>query len=280
MQTLLEATDVWKILHGEKQVRFVDCRFSLADPMWGSRQYQEKHIENAVYFDLEKDLSGPVGKHGGRHPLPDVHKFQKKLAANGISNQTIIIAYDQGASPFAARFWWLMKYIGHQEVYVINGGFSSCIAANFPVTNVVPSFPTANYVLHLQSDLIADVEYVKQMIASEKEAIIIDSRERSRYLGETEPIDKKAGHIPGAINKVWTDGVKNGSFLADELQVNRFQEISKEKEIIVYCGSGVTAAPNVLLLKNIGYENVKLYVGSFSDWISYEENPIAIGDNN
>lgn len=136
---------------------------------------------------------------------------------------------------------------------------------------------TVKVQLSVRPQLLADTEEVRKVVAGEKRAILIDSREEKRFLGEYEPIDKKAGRIPGAIHKWWMEGMEKGFFLPAEAQRKRFEDVPKDSEIIVYCGSGVTAAPNVLALANIGFDKVKLYVGSFSDWISYDEYPVEIG---
>lgn len=257
----------------ENNVRIVDCRFSLAEPEKGKRDYLSNHIPNAVFFDLEKDLSGPVGEHGGRHPLPNIAGLVMKLEAAGISSDTTVIAYDNGEGAYAARFWWLLQYLGHEEVYVLDGGYKSWVEVNNPVTEDIPSFEKADFLVNLRSELLASVEDVKEAVEKQNR-ILIDSREERRYLGLEEPIDKKAGHIPGAINKPWMKGLREYQYLPVVEQKQRFSDIDPDSQIIVYCGSGVTAVPNFLALIEAGFEKVKLYVGSFSDWISFEENKI------
>ncbi len=257
-----------------ENVRIADCRFKLGSPDEGRTLYDLNHIPNAVYFDLEKDLSGPVKDHGGRHPLPDPDQLKHTLEQAGISRETIVIAYDGGEGAFASRFWWLLRYLGHEQVYVLNGGYKEWINSDYPVKSEVPVFEPVSYKLDLKSDILASYAEVKELVQRRDEAVLIDSREAKRYLGIEEPIDKKAGHIPGAINKVWLDAYENGRFKEVAEQEKRFADIDKSKPVIVYCGSGVTAAPNFLALKEAGYNNVKLYAGSFSDWISYEENEI------
>ena len=168
-----------------------------------------------------------------------------------------------------------MKYIGHEKIYVLNGGFQEWKKQGFPTDNKVTFYLPTDYHMNIQEQLYADVNDIRKVVAKEKQAVLIDSREKKRYLGEFEPIDPIPGHIPGAINKFWLDGVDpDGKFLDIEKQKERFKDISPDKEIIVYCGSGVTAAPNVLLLNSIGFSKVKLYVGSYSDWVSYQEHPV------
>jgi thiosulfate/3-mercaptopyruvate sulfurtransferase len=258
----------------DPNVRIADCRFKLGSPDEGRSLYALNHIPNAVYFDLEKDLSGQVKKHGGRHPLPKLDQLKHALEKAGISRETTVVAYDGGEGAFASRFWWLLRYLGHKEVFILNGGYKEWIGSEYPVNNEIPSFKSADFNIELQPEIFAPYEEVKSLSENTDAAVLIDSREAKRYLGLEEPIDKKAGHIPGAINKVWLETYENGRFKEIAEQERRFAEIDKNKPVIVYCGSGVTAAPNFLALKEAGYSNVKLYAGSFSDWISYDENKI------
>ncbi|MEH7093405.1 sulfurtransferase [Neobacillus vireti] len=261
-------------LHDE-HVSVIDCRFSLADHLQGKKDYLQGHIPGAVHFDLEQDLSGNIREHGGRHPLPNIDDLIRKIENAGINNDKIVIAYDQGEGPFAARFWWLMRYIGHDKVFVLDGGFKNWHEANLPVTVEIPLFEKADFRLKLRPELLATFEEVKEAVETQNQ-VLIDSREERRYLGIEEPIDKKAGHIPGALNKPWMEGVRGGHYLPISEQLQRFSELDPNQSIIVYCGSGVTAVPNFLALKEAGFEKVKLYVGSFSDWISYDENKIEL----
>ncbi|MGG3562532.1 sulfurtransferase [Neobacillus rhizosphaerae] len=259
----------------DNNVILVDCRFSLADPQKGKKEYLESHIPGAFYFDLEKDLSAPVKEHGGRHPLPDLEKLIRKLENAGINECKVVIAYDHGEGAYAARFWWLLKYLGHKNVYVLNGGYKQWQEANYPVTANLPASKTVKFHVELNPDVIATTKEVEEVVRHRpKDCILIDSREEKRYLGLEEPIDKKAGHIPGALNKPWMAGLHANQYKTVEEQRQRFSNIDSKNQIIVYCGSGVTAAPNFLALKEAGYEKVKLYVGSYSDWISYTGNKI------
>jgi thiosulfate/3-mercaptopyruvate sulfurtransferase len=256
-------------------VRIVDCRFSLAEPEQGRQEYLKGHLSGAVFFDLEKDLSSSVQLHGGRHPMPVVEEFIIKLENAGIDENKVVVAYDNGEGAYAARFWWLLQYLGHENVYVLNGGINGWVEANYPVTEEIPAFEKEDFYFNIQPELMATTEEVREVVQKQAgNKILIDSREEKRYLGLEEPIDKKAGHIPGAINKPWMQGLSGSSYKLAEEQSQRFSDINRKKDIIVYCGSGVTAAPNYLALKEAGFEKVKLYVGSFSDWISYEEHKI------
>ncbi|HYK73932.1 MAG TPA: sulfurtransferase [Pseudoneobacillus sp.] len=261
---------------GASNLVILDCRFSLAEPESGFQSYQDSHIPGAVYCHLEKDLSGPVQKHGGRHPLPELNSFKRFLENAGISNDTVVVAYDNGEGAYACRLWWLMKYIGHEKVYVLNGGWQKWVSNGLSIERVISAKPKqANYQIHLQPQLLASYEDVKNMVINQREkTALIDSREPKRYLGFEEPIDKVAGRIPGAINKFWNEGFENGCFKPIEKQKERFKDIGQDDSIVVYCGSGVTAVPNYFILHELGFQNLKLYIGSYSDWISYENNQI------
>jgi thiosulfate/3-mercaptopyruvate sulfurtransferase len=253
------------------QIVIVDCRFSLADPELGQKQYQESHISGAFYLDLNRDLASPVGKHGGRHPLPNIAELADKLSVIGInSSETLVVAYDDSRLAFASRFWWLLRYIGHRKVAVLDGGFSGWKAAGYPVTNTLPEPREGKFVPELQPELIVDIEAVKARKDLPGQ-VLVDSREKERYLGIREPIDPIAGHIPGAVNYPWQEVTDEAGKVRSNLeQKQRWTELETAKEIIVYCGSGVTACVNLLSLEIAEIPNTKLYVGSWSDWCSYQ----------
>ncbi|SEQ74590.1 thiosulfate/3-mercaptopyruvate sulfurtransferase [Virgibacillus subterraneus] len=256
----------------------VDVRFELNDPEAGRKAYLESHIPHAVYLDLNKDLSGKAEKHGGNHPLPDKDMFAAKIGNIGIDHDTAVVIYDQRNDMFAARLWWLLHYIGHDNVYLLDGGFERWVEQGHEVSSEIPTLSAKDFQPNFRKNQVADIDEVKEKLGN-KSAVLIDSRSRDRYLGKTEPLYPKAGHIPGAKNYFWKNVLdENGNWKNDtDLQEN-FSSLSKEDEIIVSCGSGVSACPNVLALKKAGYKNVKLYPGSFSDWISYEKNEIEKKD--
>ncbi|WP_339224774.1 sulfurtransferase [Paenibacillus sp. FSL H8-0332] len=271
----------------EPEQTIVDCRFTLGKPKAGRDSYEQEHIPGAVYLDLELDLSAPVGEHGGRHPLPDPQELAVRLSKLGIGNDTRIVAYDDENSMNAARLWWLLRYLGHEQVYILEGGFSQWKEGKYPVTDHQPVRVPSAFVPKVQPRMLADVHKVQQVSANMEPSaspaalpsVLIDSRARERFLGQEETLDKKAGHIPGAFNFFWKDTQNaDGSFKSAEELQEHFAELDQDAEIIVYCGSGVTACPNVLALEKAGFKNVRLYAGSWSDWISYEENTIATGE--
>lgn len=266
----------WLVEHlNDPEVRVVDCRFVLGQPHAGRESYLAAHLPRALYFDLELDLSAPVGKHGGRHPLPDITELADKLGAAGIGANTKVVAYDDQGGAMASRFWWLLQYLGHEETYVLDGGFTKWQASGHPVTDELPTPQATTFTPQPQAHLLVSIDELKTKIGQEG-VTLIDSREAVRYRGEQEPIDPVAGHIPSAINHFWKDALQeNGQWKPTEEQQARFQGLQPEQELIVYCGSGVTACPNILALRQAGYQNVRLYSGSWSDWVSYSDNPIA-----
>ncbi len=247
----------------------VDCRFSLADPNLGQNQYQESHIAGAFYLDLNQDLSSPVQKHGGRHPLPEITKLAQKLSEIGItSQQTFVVAYDDSRFAFASRFWWLLRYLGHSQVALLDGGFTNWKNKGYPVNNQIPTTKPGQFIPQLNPEMVVDIETVK----ARKDlpgVVLIDSRERDRYLGKTEPIDPIAGSIPGAVNYPWQEVTDSSGYLKLNEQSQRWENLKNADEIMVYCGSGVTACVNLFSLEIAGIKEAKLYAGSWSDWCSY-----------
>ncbi len=252
----------------DPQLVILDCRYSLMNQELGFNQYQESHIEGAYFLDLNRDLSSPIQKHGGRHPLPDINQLAAKLSQIGVtSGETMIVAYDDSRFGFAARLWWLLRYMGHEYVAVLDGGFAGWQAQNYETSSTVPSVRVGKFIPNIQTEFVVDIETVKSR-KDLPEVVLIDSREGDRYRGEREPIDPIAGHIEGAVNYPWVEVTNEQGFVIDN-QGDRWQEVKNAQEAIVYCGSGVTACVNLLSLKLAGIETGKLYAGSWSDWCSY-----------
>lgn len=264
----------------EPDIVIVDCRFLMGQPEAGRELYEASHIPGAVYMDLDKDLSAPVEDtgHGGRHPLPDIFDLTVVLSRVGISNATRVVAYDDQGGAMASRLWWLLKYLGHEQVFVLDEGYSAWVNAEFPVSSEQHVLIPAKFVAEVRHSMLVEMAEVQERLDDES-LTLIDSREAPRYRGEVEPLDKAAGHIPGAINRFWKDGLAdNGSWKDAAAQTERFADLDSDGELVVYCGSGVTATPNIIALQEAGFSKVRLYAGSWSDWISYPENPVAVGD--
>jgi thiosulfate/3-mercaptopyruvate sulfurtransferase len=251
-------------------IKIIDCRFALSDPELGRQQYQLAHLPGAEYLDLNQDLSSPAQIHGGRHPLPDDRVLGSKLAAMGINHDTLIVVYDDSRFAFAARLWWLLRYYGHTQVAILDGGYGNWVKAGYSVTaDRSPVTAPGNFQPQIQLNWTVNIDQIRTLPDSTAH-ILIDSREPDRYLGNTEPIDPVAGHIPNAVNYPWqTVSTPEGFALSIDLQQHRWAAISPDLEPIVYCGSGVTACVNLFSLHLAGIEPAKLYPGSWSDWCSY-----------
>ena len=252
----------------------IDSRFSLQEPNLGRKQYEDEHIPGAYYFDLNADLSSSPQKHGGRHPLPDISQLTAKLSSIGVKSEpaSLIVVYDNSRFAFASRVWWLMRFLGHERVVLLDGGFDGWKAQGYAVTSTVSKASSGNFVANPNYDWIVDREVVKNRKDSPG-VLLVDSRVRERYLGNIEPIDPIAGHIPGAVNYPWQDVTDDQGYIQPlEYHQNRWQNSQNSEEVIVYCGSGVTACVNLLSLAIAGINNTKLYPGSWSDWCSYLNN--------
>jgi thiosulfate/3-mercaptopyruvate sulfurtransferase len=256
--------------HDKSYVIF-DCRFSLLDGDAGRLAYEAGHIPGARFADLERDLSSARGS-GGRHPLPDRAALAAKLRAWGVDRNSRIVCYDQNAGALAARLWWLVRWLGHEEVAVLDGGLDAWLAAGLPVSNE----PAAS----APGDFSAGEPLTRHCTAEECGSgtfTLVDAREAARYRGESEPIDRVAGHIPGAINAPFGDNLADGRFKSPAELAARFTALglTPEQNLACYCGSGVTAAHDVLALKLAGYPEPALYPGSWSEWIEDPGRPIA-----
>lgn len=262
----------------DRDLRLVDCRFNLMQPQQGRDQYQQGHVPGAVYLDLEADLSAPKGDRGGRHPLPEIETLAARLGAIGISSDpaTLVVAYDDSFSAFASRLWWLLRYLGHERVAVLDGGLAAWQAIGGELVTDIPAIAPAQFQPCQQPDWVVDAAGVKSAQASGQ--ILIDSREADRYRGEREPIDPVAGHIPGAQLAVWKEALdENGYWRSPQEQQQRWQSIPAAAQPIIYCGSGVTACVNLLSWELAGRSPAQLYAGSWSDWCSDPANAIATG---
>ncbi|NET45764.1 sulfurtransferase [Okeania sp. SIO2B3] len=259
----------WLVDHlNEPDLIIIDCRFSLADPELGQKQYQDAHIPGAFYFDLNQDLSSAVQKHGGRHPLPEPDLLAQKLATIGVKYQeTLIVAYDDSRFAFASRLWWLLTYMGHEKFALLDGGFSQW-QKKYPITNEISTPQAGFFEPQIKSKMVVDIETVKAK-KDLPEVVLVDSRDSDRYLGKHEPIDPIAGHIPGAVNYPWKQVTDENSLAKVDEQIQRWEKVKNAEEVIVYCGSGVTACVNLWSLKMAGINTGKLYAGSWSDWCSY-----------
>jgi len=250
----------------------LDVRHVLNQKDYGKEEYNKAHIPNAIFVPVEEFLTGEIKEHGGRHPLPNMKGFTHNMNKLGVDDESTVIIYDDGDLAMAGRLWWMLKFIGFNESYILMGGFKAWEKENNPTTSDMPTTRRGNELSYnLQENMISDINKVKRAI-SDKYGVVIDSRGSDRYRGQVEPIDRIPGHIPGALNFPWTDLVVDEDL--NEITIKEhFKSISNYDEIIVHCGSGITGTVNVLLMEEAGI-SPKLYVGGYSDWISYPENEV------
>lgn len=259
----------WEDIQPEK-VQFIDTRFDLSNKAAGREMYDAGHLEGAIYWDLEQDLSDMASVEG-RHPMISKEKMTKLSRQAGLQLEDGIVIYDQGGSPFALRAYFLLEWAGFTNVHVLREGYET-VKGLFRVSKEQPVIPVSDIVPDWKDAIYLDVEDVKKVVAGESAGQLVDARAAFRYKGESEPIDPVAGHIPTAINFDWEQLKQDGKFLEKELLEDQLQHVTdKNKPVIAYCGSGVTAAPLYASLKEAGYSVVKLYVGSYSDWIRENE---------
>ena len=265
---------------GDSELRVLDTRYALADPLSGRLAYLSGHVPGAIFADLETDLSGEVQPSGagGRHPLPDAETLAHWLGQQGIDDESEVVIYDDpstGQGFYAAHTWWLLRWLGHEQVRVLDGGWPAYLAAGGAASQADPVYPSAPFTAQVQAGWVISAEAVATL---PPDTALLDSRAPARYRGDIEPIDKKAGHIPGALNLDWSGGLNpDGTFKVATEQAERFPA----GDVVLYCGSGVSAAANLLALATAGREpgpGVRLYAGSWSDWVSDDGRPVEMGE--
>jgi len=274
-KTLITPHALSQLLAGSEPPVVVDTRFSLADVEQGRRHYRRGHIPTAVYAHLDEDLSGPIIPGvTGRHPLPDPDALSARLGAWGISNARQVVAYDDADGGIAARLWWLLRWLGHDAVAVLDGGWRAWTAADLPFTTAIPAPEPADFQPALRTGQVVETQEVMAMRKDER-ARLVDSRTSDRFAGQNETIDPVAGHIPGAANLPYPDTARpDGSSLDPETLRSLFRKRLGNVDpgtIAFYCGSGVTAARNVLAMEHAGLPGSRLYAGSWSEWIQHSK---------
>lgn len=260
-------------------IRWIDARFSLQDVEAGRRQYDEGHVRGAVYWDLERDLSDMTAK-GGRHPLPSQDKLTALFRKSGLRRDDNIIVYDGGGQPFAARAWWILQYAGFRNAFISLEGFDSLEGMQADINQSPPIVESTTVMPEWDESILALKTDVEELTKNPEEGLLIDARAAERYRGEVEPLDRVAGHIPGAKNFEWSQLTTDGAFDCGGKAAGRFAELAASSDpVTVYCGSGVTAAPLFAMLKEKGVRNVRLYAGSYSDWIEDGDKEVEVGNN-
>jgi thiosulfate/3-mercaptopyruvate sulfurtransferase len=273
--TIVEPSALRERLGGDDLV-IVDCRHALADFSLGRQLYDESHIPGAVFADVEKDLAGTHTGSNGRHPMPNAETFARMLSDAGVNDATQIVAYDGGADMFAARLWFLCKWIGHDAAAVLDGGFAVWTALGYPVTDETPAPAKRGDVrVRLRPGLVVDARFVHGHLESPAMQLL-DARATERYSGEVEPIDPVAGHIPGARNRWFKENFDSeGRFKKPEVLRREFQREGYEPQRTVHnCGSGVSAAVNHLAMTHAGLEGSRIYGGSWSEWVADPSRPV------
>lgn len=264
---------------GSSEFVVFDCRHSLADFSLGRRLYDESHVPGAFFASVEDDLAGAKTGKNGRHPLPDPETFAQFLRARGVGDATQVVAYDAGADMFAPRFWFVTRWIGHDAVAILDGGFTEWNVRGYPVTAEGSEAPRAGTLtVRLHSDFLVDAEYVQAHL-NDPAMQLLDARAKERYTGETEPIDPVAGHIPGARNRWFKENfTPDGKFKSPEQLRTEFSRAGLDSKRTVHqCGSGVSAAVGHFAMHHAGLEGSRIYNGSWSEWVSDPSRPIATG---
>lgn len=257
--------------------RIIDCQFDLKDKNLGYNNYKTGHIPGAIYADLDKDLSSPVTGVSGRHPLPSPEKICQTFGQWGIDTDTQVVVYDNVFGSFAARLWWLLKWMGHTKVAVLNGGLQYWKQMHYPLSKDTPNPKTTNFQPTPNMQMVVDAGKILQLLPQSRIALV-DVRDPQRYSGTVEPIDKVAGHIPGALNIPWKTNLdKQGLYLNPPELITHYKAVldnHESEDIVFMCGSGVTACHSLVALHSAGITNAKLYPGSWSEWIQDPSRPI------
>ncbi|MDP3636640.1 MAG: sulfurtransferase [Azonexus sp.] len=255
----------------------VDVRHQLADPAYGERSYAEAHIPGAVFLHCDRDLSGPTTGTNGRHPLPDAEKLARRLGEIGIGAQTQVVVYDDAQGMIAGRLWWLLRWLGHDQVAVLDGGLQAWKAASGALTPVVLPTRPANFVARI-CDRCVDTNYVQAFLTTSR-MHLVDARSPDRYRGENETLDPVGGHIPGAVNRFFQQNLQaDGRFKpAAELRAEWLAVLAGAlpEQVVHQCGSGISACHNLLAMEIASLPGSRLYGGSWSEWCANSERPVA-----
>ena len=277
--TLIDATTLAS-QSGRDDLALFDCRAELGNPHWGEAEYARAHLPGAQFLHLDHDLSSPVSANSGRHPLPDPDAFARRLGQLGAGTGSQLVAYDQGNGAYAARLWWLARWIGHRSVAVLDGGMAAWTAAGLPLETSRRAPVPRQIEVKLAAGAWVDSETV-DALRRRAGTLLVDARGSERFAGRNENIDPVAGHVPGARSAPFTGNLGNdGKFLPLEalrLRWNTLLGSQPPAGLIAMCGSGVTACHNLLAMEHAGLAGARLYAGSWSEWIRDPRRPIATG---
>jgi thiosulfate/3-mercaptopyruvate sulfurtransferase len=254
----------------------VDCRHALADFSLGRRLYDEAHILGAFFADAERDLAGEHTGTNGRHPLPDPNAFAAFLRSIGVDDTSQIVAYDAGGDIFAARMWFLCRWIGHDACAVLDGGLAGWIASGYPVTTALPAPRSGTVAAQVRPELVVDAPYVLTHL-DDPQMQLVDARAADRFAGRNETLDPVAGHIPGARNRFYKENfAENGGFKPSRDLRAAFEQFGPGESVVHQCGSGISGALNLLAMEIAGLSGARLYAGSWSEWIADPSRPITL----
>jgi thiosulfate/3-mercaptopyruvate sulfurtransferase len=265
---------------GDADWRIFDCRHDLRDTAYGEKAYAKEHIPGALFLHLDRDLSGATNGKNGRHPLPDPEVFAARMAACGVGPQTQVVAYDNEGNAFAARLWWLLRWIGHEKVAVLDGGLAGWRRAKQPMSAEVPKFPAAQLPVRKSVETV-DADFVQSALGK-PEMLLLDARSEERFAGQNETLDPVGGHIPGAVNRFFMDNLDDAGVYFKSVEELRedFDALLRGRgpeAVIQQCGSGVTACHNILAMEVAGLKGSRLYPGSWSEWCADPSRPVTTG---
>jgi thiosulfate/3-mercaptopyruvate sulfurtransferase len=273
--TLISPAEVAPHLAHEDWV-IVDCRFDLADPPKGERLYLESHIPGARYAHLDRDLSGEKTGSNGRHPLPTPEQMRQRFGALGIGPGKQVVVYDSDSSMHASRLWWMVRYMGHDAVAVLDGGFARWVREGYPLRDGKEAWREATFVGAPRESWRVTADAVARRL-HDPAHLLVDARAEERYRGENETLDKKAGHIPGARNFFFQRNLRDDkTFKSREELRAAWDELlgpTKPEDVVMYCGSGVTSCHNLLAMEHAGLTGARMYPGSWSEWSSDPGRP-------
>lgn len=276
--TLVSADTLAAHLDGSWAI--VDCRSDLSDPALGRAQYRAGHIPGAVYASLSRDLSAVPDGRNGRHPLPSPEAFAATCGRLGIGPSTQVVAYDQDVGAYAARLWWMLRYVGHAAVAVLDGGWAAWVRGGYPVRAGDETRPPEVFTASPRPSMHVSLDEVLPLVGG-KGARLVDARSPERFEGRSEPLDRVAGHIPGAVNHFYKLNVdETGAMLPPDALRRLYEPLLGGRDpeaIVMYCGSGVTACHNLLAMEHAGLHGARLYAGSWSEWSSDPDRGVEKG---
>jgi thiosulfate/3-mercaptopyruvate sulfurtransferase len=275
--TLVQADTLAGAL-GRSDLVIVDCRHSLADPAAGEQAYLRSHLPGAAYAHLERDLSDMAPNGDGRHPWPTADAFLARLSQWGIEPRHQVVAYDDGNGAIAARLWFLLRTLGHEKAAVLDGGWDHWTALGLPVSSSPRAVANSSYRARFDVARLCDANGVKDHLA--RGGLLLDARAAERFRGEDEPLDRVAGHVPGAVNRPYADNLHEGRFKSPVVLAAEFRALLADHpptDVVAMCGSGVTACHHLLAMERAGLKGARLYTGSWSGWIADPSHRVATG---